>query len=102
MSTASISTQTDEAVNLHEIYQRNSACGFNRALHLRTDDVQSLSSRLRGIRAISALFIATANSEAVDMSEWMRSGLVEAVHVLAGDAHVILELENERVEEARA
>lgn len=100
MSTAFTPTQTDDAVNLHEIYQQNSACGFNRALHLCTDDVQSITSRLRGIRAITALLIATANSEAVDMSEWMRGGLVEAVHVLTGDAHTILERANERVEEA--
>lgn len=56
-------------LDLHEEAQRLSACGFERTLELRPQD----------------------SSDRVELSAWMRGGLVEAMRLLAWDCYLDLD-----------
>lgn len=84
----------EQPLNVHATYQQQSDCGYVRALTLNPHEVQSITARLRGISAISALFIAAGDREALKLGEWMEGGLNDALHALAEDAYSILEHRN--------
>lgn len=93
--------QEKQPVNLHAEYRQQSECGYVRDLVLSAREVQAVTSRLRGITAISALFIAAGDSETLKLGEWLEGGLNEAIHALAEDANSIFEWRNERTKEGR-
>lgn len=92
-----MSTENDDSISLHDVYRSNSACGYSRDLSLTASEIQAITARLRGISAISAIQIAASSDEEVKLGAWMRSGLDEAIHALAEDAHAVLEFNNERL-----
>lgn len=92
--------QDEKPLDVHATYHQQAACGFVRELVLSAGEVQAITARLRGISAISALFIAADDSEVLKLGPWMEGGLNEALHALAEDAHSILEWRNERTQEA--
>lgn len=92
----------EQALDVHAVYQQQSTCGFVHGLSFSAHEVQSIAARLRGISAISALLIAVGDRDTLKLGDYMESGLNEALHVLAEDAHSILEYRNNRVQkEAR-
>lgn len=101
MSTATVFQEVDESVNLHDLYQRNLACGYRDDLTFSASELQSIASRLRGVTAISALMIATINREEFAVSEYIQSGLVEAMHALAFDVQDSLERRNSTTQKAK-
>ncbi|MBA4263789.1 MAG: hypothetical protein C0453_01795 [Comamonadaceae bacterium] len=78
--------------DLHEAYQLAQECGFERDLILRSDQVQQIAARLRGISSISAVLIT--DTVDVKLGDYLRGGLVEAVNALANDTAEILEVVN--------
>lgn len=101
MSAAAVFQEVDEPVNLHDLYQRNKACGYSDDLTFSVSEVQSIATRLRGVKAISALMIATINREEFSVSEYIQSGLVEAMHALTSDVQDSLERRNSAIQEAK-
>ena len=92
----------EQPFDVHATYQQQSDCGYDRALTLNPHEVQSIIARLRGITAISALFIAAGDRDALKLGEWMEGGLKDALHALAEDAYSVLEHRNNRAQkEAR-
>ena len=89
-------------LDLHDLCDTQTACGFTNDLTLSAREVQAVTARLRGITAISALFIAAGDSEALKLGEWMQGGLTEALHALAEDAHSVLEWRNEKAKKGGA
>lgn len=77
-------------LDLHEEAQRLSACGFERTLELRPQDSSGIAARLRGIDAAAAV-LALDSSDRVELSAWMRGGLVEAMRLLAWDCYLDLD-----------
>ena len=70
------------SIKLHTLYHSNLACNFNNDLTLRAHQAQSITGSLRGIQAITAVLIATADEDAIDLGPWMRSGLIEAINTI--------------------
>ena len=97
----SSAVEPDGPLDLHAVLRRNSACGFDHDLLLRAPNAQSLAAHLRGIRAIVAV-LTTESGGDVDLGEWMRSGLVEAIGALASQMDDILYRSNERAQEQQA
>ena len=96
-------TQNDDRLSLHDVYREQMQCGYTRDLVLPSHGVATLAGRLRGIQAVGSVLLA---GEGLDMNlgEWLRSGLIEAVLHLAGDAHSDLDALNDHAakEESRA
>ncbi|MEN5424393.1 hypothetical protein ABE607_16105 [Comamonas aquatica] len=101
MSAATVLKEVDKSMNLHDLYQRNTACGYRDDLTFSASEVQSIAARLRGATAISALMIATINREEFAVSEYIQSGLVEAMHVLTSDVQSSLERRNSTTQKAK-
>ena len=89
------------ALDLHGLYQRNTTCGYHDDLTLSACEVQSITARLRGAAAISALMLATINREEFAVSEYIQSGLVEAMHALTTDVQDSIEKRNSLTQEAK-
>lgn len=87
-----------ETVNLdlHDAYTKTAVCGYTRDLILDKHQAQAMAARLRGIACITAVLM-TEGTE-TELGEWMRGGLVEAVHALTSDTQDILERVNSRAE----
>lgn len=90
------------ALDVHALYKQQAGCGYDRDLGLSAFEVQGIAARLRGIRAISALFIAAGDSDALKLGGWIDGGLNDALQALAEDAHSILEQHNNRVQKGGA
>ena len=95
MSTA----QDDDRLSLHDVYREQMQCGYTRDLVLPSHGVATLAGRLRGIKAVGSVLLA---GESLDMNlgEWFRSGLIEAVLHLAEDAHSDLDALNDHAAKA--
>ena len=83
-------------LDLHGLYRQQAACGYTHGINLSSHQAQAIAARLRGITAITSLFIAATDSEALTLGEWLRGGLVEAVHTLAWDVSRDMEEANNR------
>lgn len=77
--------------NLHDLYLRNSACGYPEKTLLPLGSAAKVAARLRGINAVSAVLIAGSDEGDIELGAWMRGGLAEAIHALAEDAFNELE-----------
>lgn len=98
-SPATSATHDDQQaapLDLHGLYHQQAACGFTRSIVLDPFCVQSLASRLRGISAIGAVLIAATDTETLDIGDYLRGGLLDALRRLTADAHRDLELANDR------
>ena len=82
-------TDGDGRTSLHDVYQQQAECGYDKDLLLPRFTLQSIAARLRGISAISAVLLAGEGAD-VSLGDWMRPGLIEAVGVIAEDAQRIL------------
>lgn len=82
-------------LNLHALYRQQSACGYTRSLTLHAAQAQQLTASLRGINAITAVLMAESDDETLHLGNWLRAGLVEAVHSIAWSATNDLERINE-------
>lgn len=91
----------EQALDVHALFQERATCGYDRDLTLAAHEVQYITARLRGIGSISALLIAAGDRNEMKLSEWMESGLTEALHALAEDAQSILDSSNERSRKGR-
>lgn len=89
------------SIQLHTLYHSNLACNFNNDLTLRAHQAQSITGSLRGIQAITAVLIATADEDAIDLGPWMRSGLIEAINTITWAMSADLEKINERATNAQ-
>ena len=78
-------------VDIHAQYMHHSVGGFEYALLLRPVCVQSLAANLRGIRAIVAVLSVESGSGDIELGEWIRSGLVDAIDALALSSSAILD-----------
>ncbi len=87
--------QESAPLDLHALYHQQSACGYTRNLTLRATQAQQLTASLRGITAITAVLMAESDDETLHLGNWLRAGLVEAVHSLAWSASNDLERINE-------
>ena len=85
-----------EKLNLHDAYHYAIKCGYTRDLRLHQYQAQQMASQLRGISSITAVLMT--DSLDVTLGDWMRMGLVEAVHALANDSASILEHANQMAE----
>lgn len=87
--------EDDQPLDLHQVYREEMQCGYDRDLLLHAHTVQSIQSRLRAINVVSAVLFA-GDTLGTKMSDWMRSGLIEAVHALSADAAASIEEANTR------
>lgn len=92
-------TDADERINLHAVLLAQEECGYTRDLVLSAYSAQKMAGRLRGINAITSVLIA-GDSMDVRLGEWMRSGLVEAIHHLTQDGQRHLEDINDHAAKA--
>ena len=92
----------DQPLDVHATYQTQAECGYVSGLTLSAHEVKSITARLRGISAISALFIAAGDSDALQLGKWIEGGLNDALHALAEDAHSFLEHRNEKAKKGGA
>lgn len=86
-------------LDLHSLYQQQAACGYTRDLVLHATQVQSLNASLRGINAVVAVLVAADDAEQIGISDWMRSGLTEAIRALSWGMTKELESANEHARE---
>ncbi len=96
-------TQEDDRLDLHAVYRDQMQCGYTRDLVLPSHGAATLAGRLRGIKAVGSVLLAGEGLD-VNLGEWLRSGLLEAVLHLTDDAYSDLESLNERAakEQSRA
>ena len=92
-------TQNDDRLNLHDVYREQMQCGYTRDLILHPHGAATLAGRLRGIQAVGSVLLAGESLDA-NLGEWLRSGLIEAVLHLAGDAHSDLDALNDHAAKA--
>lgn len=90
-----------QAVNVHDLFLEMSACGYTHSLTLSDTEAKGIASRLRGISAVSALLIAGGDEDSLELGDWMRSGLLEALHALADDAGSFLSRSNTRAQKGQ-
>ncbi|MNS50468.1 hypothetical protein D3C72_831180 [compost metagenome] len=91
----------EKALDLHDVYNQNSECGFPKELLLSHGSAALIAARLRGINAVSAVLIAGNARDNLDLSDWMRGGLIEAIHALAEDAYGALEHDKELAQKGK-
>jgi len=92
----------EQALDVHATYMQQANCGYDRGLELSAFEVKSIAARLRGISAISALYVAAGDRDALNLGAWIEGGLNDALHALAEDAHSILEQRNSRMQKGGA
>lgn len=85
-------------LDLHGAYQEQSACGYEHDLRLNKHQVQEMAERLRGIASISAILIAEGYD--VKLGDWLRGGLIGAIHSLTQDMQKDLEQANDRIQQS--
>lgn len=86
----------DQPLDIHEMYKRNKCCGLSRDLLLTEFEAQAISTRLDGLNALSALFIAADDTDSIHLSGWLTGGLRRAMYALAEDAQAVLYRANDR------
>lgn len=86
----------NDQLDMHRAYQRAAECGFTKDLLLHSSQAQNIAARLRGIDAITAVLMV--DDGAIDVGEFIRGGLIEAVRALADDANSMLESINTRAQ----
>lgn len=77
-------------LEMHDIYMHNANCGYTRDLLLTAHESREIASRLRGISGITGVLMA-CNGDDIELSEFLRSGLHDALNALADDASGYLE-----------
>ena len=87
-------------LDLHDAYQEQSACGYEHDLRLHKHQVQEMAERLRGIASISAILIAEGGGYDVKLGDWLRGGLIGAIHSLTQDMQKDLERANDRIQQS--
>lgn len=92
-------TQNDDRLSLHDVYREQMQCGYTRDLVLPFNRAANLAGRLRSIQAVGSVLLAGEGHD-VALGEWLRSGLIEAVLHLAGDAHSDLDTLNDHAAKA--
>lgn len=90
--------QADDRLDVHDSYRMASECGYHHDLLIDKNQAQGLAARLRGISCITGVLMTDGVD--TDLGEYLRGGLVEAVHALVEDAAGILEHINTRAEKA--
>ena len=55
----------EQPLDIHEMYKRNKCCGLSRDLLLTEFEAQAISTRLDGLNALSALFIAADDTDSI-------------------------------------
>lgn len=88
-----------QPLDLGQSARRRAACGFEDELLLRSHQAAGLARRLRGIGAVAAVLTAENDNShsptAMDLGNFLRAGLVDALAMLAKDAECILECAND-------
>ena len=92
-------TQDDDRLSLHDVYREQTQCGYVRDLVLPSHGAATLAGRLRGIKAVGSVLLAGEGLD-VNLGEWLRSGLIEALLHLAEDAHSDLDALNDHAAKA--
>jgi hypothetical protein len=92
MSATSRTPAPDEVplLDLHALYLHVSTCGYNTDRHLLSHQAASIAARLRGISAVAAVLTAEGSPEDLDLGDWIRHGLIEAIAALADSANSVL------------
>lgn len=75
---------SDDPLDLHDVYRAQAACGYTRDLTLRSHQVQHITGRLRGIHAVAAVLVMGESLDAT-LGAYLRSGLIEAIHAMSLD-----------------
>lgn len=81
-------------LNLHDLYLLQSDCDYHSAITLQACEVQSITRRMRGIRAITGILMAAADRDAFSLGDNLEFGLIDALFALATDADADLESAN--------
>lgn len=92
--------QDSDLLDVQRAYKSAAECGYHRDLLIASNQAQGLAARLRGIASITAVLMTDGTD--MDLGEYLRGGLVEAVHMLADDAAGVLEGINSRAEKRAA
>lgn len=90
----------EQPLDIHEMYKRNKCCGLSRDVLLTEFKAQAISTRLDGLNALSALFIAADDTDSIHLSGWLTGGLRRAMYALAEDAQAVLYRANNRAAKA--
>lgn len=90
----------DQPLDIHEMYKRNKCCGLSQDVLLTEFEAQAISTRLDGLNALSALFIAADDTDSIHLSGWLTGGLRRAMYALAEDAQAVLYRANDRAVKA--
>ena len=91
--------QSNEIIDLHRAYLTAHECGFSRDLTLGTHSASDIAARLRGISGITAVLLTDKLN--VELGDYIRSALIEAVSALAMDCANDLEHSQKRQEKER-
>lgn len=94
--------EESEPVNLHGLYRFQSECGYDNDLTLSAYQVQNITRRLRGIRAITGVLMAAGFREDLSLGDYLEGGLKDAVYALACDADADLEQANAKARKVGA
>lgn len=94
--------EESEPVNLHGLYRYQSECGYENDLTLSAYQVQNITRRLRGIRAITGVLMAAGCREDLSLGDYLEGGLKDAVYALVCDAGEDLEQANAKARKVGA
>ena len=75
--------EVDESLDLHSAYLMAHECGFDRELTLGSHRASNIAARLRGISGITAVLMTDKID--VELGDYIRAALIEAVSALAND-----------------
>lgn len=93
----------DGIIDMHGAYRRAQECGYGRDLTLRSYRSGEIASRLRGISSITAVLMTDKLD--VELGDYIRSGLIEAVsalsHACSHDLEVCREMQEKEHEAAK-
>ena len=106
MSTQNIASQVDEdaqkPLDLHDLFRMQAVSGHDCSVTLPPYAIQSLMAHLRGVSAVTAVLTASMDKDAIQLSDWMNGGLLDAVRTLTEGASDILYKADERAKKGGA
>jgi hypothetical protein len=98
MATSTVN-EAHEILDMHGAYRTAHECGFGSDLLLKTQTAGDIAARLRGISGITAVLMTDRLD--VDLGDYVRGALIEAVNALSNDCANDLEESRDLQEKAR-
>ena len=88
----------ESPVDLHDLHRQQSQGGYDNPLNLERCEASSMAASLRGLIAVTAVLQAGMDTDCIKLGDWLKGGLLDAVHELATSTQYTLEAANSRAE----